>query len=103
MDNGYPFVPSPGHTDTSADGAAKIAPAAGAIRDQVADWIAYQGRYGSTVIEFCNRFGVDRFGAQPRFSELRKQRLIADSGQRRKNPSGVNAIVWVSREVLDNG
>lgn len=100
MDN-YPYAPHPGQTDTSADGAEKIAPAAAAIREKVITAIADAGLAGTTVVEFCDRYNEDRFGAQPRFSELRKQGRIIDSGLRRKNPSGVNAIVWVAKGQAD--
>ncbi len=34
---------------------------------------------------------------RPRFSELKEKGMIADTGQRRKNKSGRNAIVWALR------
>lgn len=92
--NDYPN--SPGHrgVSTSIEAAEAIAPAAPVIRERVFRAVSAAGPNGLTVMEFVARSGVDDRGAQPRFSELRSARRIADSGQRRKNPSGVRAIVW---------
>lgn len=96
-----PFAPSqypecPGHrgVSTSIEAAESIAPTAPAIRERVFKAVSDAGAAGITVVEFCARYGVDRMGAQPRFTEVRAARRITDSGTRRKNPSGVNAIVW---------
>jgi len=99
MDNGldlFSFPHSPGHRgiSTSMEAAECIAPAAAFLRDKVLRAVTHAGHRGITVLEFCGLYGVDRMGAQPRFSELRRMQKIADSGQRRPNPSGVRAIVW---------
>ena len=80
--------------DTSIEGADKIAHAVPVIAALVLTTVADAGLYGTTVVEMATRCGVDRMGAQPRFTELRIAGKIVDSGKRRKNPSGVNAIVW---------
>ena len=90
----YPDAPGHRGIETSIAAAEAIASSAPVIRERVLRAISDAGPSGLTVIEFCNRTGVDRMGAQPRFSELRKERRIIDSGLRRKNPSGVNAIAW---------
>ncbi len=51
-----------------------------------------------TVDEVCDIAGYPRYSLQPRFTELRKKGLIRDTGLRRRNVSGANAIVW--RAVL---
>ncbi|WP_422057975.1 hypothetical protein [Sphingomonas sp.] len=83
--------------DTSLEAAAKIEPAANVLREKVLRTVAAAGPSGSTVLEMAAQ-GYDRHGIQPRFSELRTAGKIVDSGMRRRNPSGVRAIVWVLPE-----
>ncbi len=47
-----------------------------------------------TVDEVCAIADYPRYSLQPRFTELRKKGLIRDTGLRRRNVSGANAIVW---------
>lgn len=47
-----------------------------------------------TCDEICAQLGLPRYSAQPRLTELRKKAMIRDTGQRRRNVSGANAIVW---------
>jgi hypothetical protein len=54
----------------------------------------------STVDEVCSLAGYPRYSLQPRFTELRKAGAIRDTGKRRRNVSGANAIVWRAT-VLD--
>lgn len=49
---------------------------------------------GLTVDETCARAEYPRYSLQPRFTALRDRRAIRDTGLRRKNVSGRNAIVW---------
>jgi hypothetical protein len=37
-----------------------------------------------------------RWSVQPRLSELKAKGLVVDSGVRRRNSTGKNAIVWVA-------
>ena len=99
MSDTYPDAPGHRGVDTSIEAAEKIAPAAAAIRAKVLRAIAAAGSQGLTVLEGCEQYGWDRHGAQPRFSELKLAHAIRDSGQRRRNPSGVRAIVWVLAEA----
>lgn len=61
------------------------------------------GRKGLTAIEAARLTSSDRYVLQPRFSELRRKGLIIDSGQRRLNPSGRPAIIWLAREYHEAG
>lgn len=54
------------------------------------------GPRGLTALEAAAVTGFDRLSIQPRVSELRRKALIRNSGQRRPNPSGRHAIVWVA-------
>lgn len=53
-----------------------------------------------TVDEVCALAGLPRYSLQPRFTELKKAGVIYDTGTRRRNESGANAIVWRAR-LLD--
>lgn len=90
----------PGHrgVETSVAAAEHIAPAAARLQALVLTAVTNAGERGITVVEMATRYGLDRMSIQPRFSELRSLRKIADSGLRRKNPSGVNAICWTMPE-----
>lgn len=102
MDDLFSYPELVGHRggDTSMAGAEKIKPVAQALRDKVLTAVSSAGRQGITVVEMATRYDLDRMGIQPRFSELRKMRKIADSGLRRKNPSNVNVIVWTLPEYV---
>ncbi len=58
------------------------------------------GTGGLTAIEAAAVTGLDRYSLQPRLSELRRKGLVVDSGKRRRNPSGRQAIVWIARELV---
>ncbi len=88
--------------DTSLEAAVKVEPVASVLREKVLRTVAAAGPDGSTVLEMAAQ-GYDRHGIQPRFSELRAAGKIADSGLRRRNPSGVRAIVWVLPEYARKG
>lgn len=92
----FDYESGPGHrgVDTSIEAAEAIRSAAVVLRDKVLAAVTAARDNGITVVEMANRDGLDRMSIQPRFSELRSMRKIVDSGQRRKNPSGINAIVW---------
>lgn len=94
--NLFDYSAGPGHRgiDTSIAAADAIASGAVVLRDKVLATVSAAGPVGVTVVEMAIRQGLDRMGIQPRFSELRAMGRIADSGLRRKNPSGVSAIVW---------
>ena len=94
----YPDTPGHRGVDTSMEAADKIASSAPALRHKVLQAVSASGAAGLTVLEGCDRFGWDRHGAQPRFTELKVGGKIIDSGERRRNPSGVRAIVWIAAE-----
>jgi hypothetical protein len=88
-----------GRTDTSAAAYAGIAPVADTLRAIVHRMLCDYPP-GMTVDEACAISGYPRYSLQPRFTELRKKEMIRDSGLRRRNVSGANAIVWRAT-VLD--
>lgn len=88
-----------GRTDTSAAAYAGIAPVADHLR-AVVHRVLCAHPAGLTVDETCSIAGYPRYSLQPRFTELRKKEMIRDTGKRRRNVSGANAIVWRAT-VLD--
>lgn len=87
---------TPGHrgVDTSVEAAKDIAPHTGRLQSLVLAAIRDAGAYGRTTNEIADHLEISRDSIQPRTSELRKNRVIVDSGQRRKNANGKSAIVW---------
>lgn len=53
------------------------------------------GARGMTALEVVDASGRDRWGIQPRISELVSAKRVIDSGRTRTNPSGRQAIVWI--------
>jgi hypothetical protein len=92
----YPDAPGHRGIDTSIEAAEHIASHSGRLQKLALATIREAGAAGLTALELAARLQVDRFSIQPRTTELKRLGLIRDSGQRRQNPSGVNAIVWVA-------
>lgn len=99
----YPNAPGHRGIDTSIEAAGLMAPTLGHLQAITRRAILSAGQHGATAHELCNRLNMERTSIQPRISELRQKRLIVDSGYRRRNASGVNAIVWVARPFVING
>ena len=89
--------PSPGVTDTSTAAAEKIKPKHGTLARTVFNIIDNNGQYGATTTEISILSGRNYRGIQPRTSELKKMKLVFDSGDRRKNEFDNQEIVWVSK------
>jgi len=81
--------------DTSIDAAEMASTMSSQLRALVLK-VLFRHESGLTVDELCKREGYARYSLQPRFTELKKLGLIRDSGERRRNESGANAIVWVA-------
>jgi hypothetical protein len=80
------------------EAAEKVAPHLGRLQRLVFEAVKAAGSAGLTTDELAIHLRVDRGSVQPRTSELRLMGLIHDGGDRRKNASGVRAIVWVATE-----
>ena len=61
------------------------------------------GANGMTALEVVRKSKRDRWGIQPRISELVSAKRVVDSGRTRTNPSGRQAIVWVLPEYGPQG
>lgn len=90
----YPHRPGHRGEETSIEAADHIEPHVGHLQQLALDAIEASGERGMTALEVCAHTGVDRIAMQPRVTELRQMGLIHKSGMKRKNPSGVSAIVW---------
>lgn len=91
----YPETPGyKGPAETGKEAAEAIAPMTGRYRLLALAAVAHAGSRGLTADELADALDVSRWTIQPRTSELRALGKIADSGQRRRNTTGKNAIVW---------
>lgn len=91
----YPDAPGHRGVYTSIAAADAIGPALGRLQHAVFGAIRQAGKCGATTHEIADSLGIDRGSVQPRTSELRRKHMIADSGNRRPNSNGKNAIVWI--------
>lgn len=98
----YPQHPGWQKTDTSFQAAVDMKPRKQRLQDIVMDCLSFNPQ-GLTTEEVCERTGQDYKALQPRFSELRAEGKITDSGKRRKGASGKNIIVWQAVKEKSDG
>lgn len=94
--NVYPYAPGHRNVDTSIAAAVALAPKLGRLQQMAWEAIRDAGQHGLTADELAALLRMDRWSIQPRTTELKRQGLIRDSGQRRKNATGKMAIVWIA-------
>lgn len=92
---GYPVAPGYQDTDTSKAAAKAISPAVPLLRTMVLEAITAAGTLGITADECAIRLRLSILSVRPRFTELKLLGKIRDSGERRRNAGGHNAIAWV--------
>jgi hypothetical protein len=92
----YPDAPGHRNVDTSVAAAAALAPKLGRLQYMAQNAICEAGWLGLTADELAARLDMDRWSIQPRTTELKRKGLIRDSGQRRPNSTGKQAIVWIA-------
>ncbi len=85
-------------TDTSFAAADHAAGTSEQVRKKIVAAITSTGPM--TADETARVLDLSVLTVRPRFTELRLTGKIRDTGRRRKNDSGRNAIVWA---VADNG
>ena len=93
----YPNAPGHRNVDTSMAAADALAPKLGRLQRMAETAIRDAGLRGLTADELAARLGMDRWSIQPRTTELRRKGLIRDSGTRRPNATGKQAIVWTAK------
>lgn len=96
----YPTGPGHRGVTTSVAAARDIEMSVGRLQRIALSAIRTAGARGLTTNELAARVRVARDSIQPRTSELRERGLIRDSGARRLNPSGKQAIVWVASRLV---
>jgi hypothetical protein len=97
----YPNAPGHRNVPTSIEAADAIAPNLGRLQRLVLGVIKDRGAVGATADECAAALSMDRWSTQPRTSELRRKGLIVDSGQRRRNETRKNAIVWIVPQAAE--
>lgn len=97
----YPDAPGFKRRGTSKAAAPTISRAE-KLRALVLAEIKKAGKRGLTADEAAGRLGESVLSIRPRVSELFRKNKIAESGERRKNASGVNASVWVVAPTVGN-
>lgn len=96
----YPDAPGHRGVDTSIAAADALEGGLGRLQRLAAQAIRAAGDKGLTADELANRLRLSRWSIQPRTTELRHKGLICDSGQRRANVTGKQAIVWVAADLV---
>jgi len=94
MTGAYPDTPGHRGIDTSIAAADTVAGVAGPLRRMVYKAVHEAGYRGLTTDEIAAALRMPRYSVQPRTTELKHDQRICDSGRRRPNVSGCNAIVW---------
>jgi predicted ArsR family transcriptional regulator len=89
----YPNEPGSKDLDTSRLAAEQIATQAPLLRRRCLTALRARAA-GATADEIAADLGLSILSVRPRFSELRQQGLILDTGVRRANESGCSAKVW---------
>ena len=89
---GYPHAPGAQDRDTSLAAAEAIRPLAATLRAKALDVVERSN--GLTADEVAGRLGLSILSIRPRLTELARLQKVRDSGTRRRNVSGKQAIVW---------
>lgn len=87
----YPESPGSQNTDTSREAARSMDNDASTLRCQCMAALAYRNL---TADEIAESVGESILAIRPRVTELKAKQKVFDSGERRPNLSGRNAIVW---------
>lgn len=88
----YPGSPGSQDRGTSRAAADAIRPAAATLRAKALDVVERSN--GLTADEVAGRLGLSILSIRPRLTELARMQKVRDSGTRRRNVSGRQAIVW---------
>lgn len=88
----YPHAPGAQDRDTSRAAAVEIAPEAQQLRARALAVVERSN--GLTADEVAGKLGLSILSIRPRMTELSRLGKVRDSGRRRANVSGRNAIVW---------
>lgn len=95
-------APQPWHrnpTDTELEAGKKIQPKIKTLQYQVLVRMRTAGDHGWIGSDLAEDLGRLVYTIKPRLTELRKARLIQDSGERRKNRTGGSEMVFTITEL----
>lgn len=93
----YPNTPGFSSTDTSIEAAEHVVSRVATLRGAVLDVFGDFGQL--TADEVASILEESILSIRPRVTELNRMGAISDTGQRRKNASGRNAIVWTVKSA----
>jgi len=93
----YPNAPGHRNVETSIAAADAVAPKLGRLQRMAEGAIRDAGAHGLTADELAARLEMDRWSIQPRTTELKRKGIVRDSGMRRPNATGKQAIVWIAK------
>jgi biotin operon repressor len=96
----YPDAPGHRGADTSVAAAADVAVKLGRLQRMAEAAIRQAGPDGLTADELASSLDLSRWSIQPRTSELRRKGVVVDSGRRRLNTTGKQAIVWIAKTLF---
>ena len=82
--------------DTRRAAAERMQGHTGPLRERVFRYVRLRGDHGATDVEISDGLGILRDSVRPRRLELERAGRLADSGRRRRTPSGRLATVWIS-------
>jgi len=88
--------------DTSREAHEHVKPRKVTLRERVLRYVVGCGEHGATDEEMQTALGMDPNTQRPRRRELVQAGYIVDSGKRRETRTGRNAIVWISRDLLED-
>lgn len=87
----YPYGVALGKTDTSREAAERID-----VKTRLRQVLAVICQRPSTADEIADALGVTVLTTRPRTTNLKALGLIYDTGERRKNATGRNCIVYAA-------
>lgn len=87
----YPTAPGFKEPTTSLEAAASMVRHAPRLRDQCRQALGVEP---ATADEVAERLGLSILAVRPRITELFRQGVITETGERRENHSGRRAKVW---------
>jgi len=90
----YPHAPGARDRDTSQASAADVQPIAATLRAKALAVVERSN--GLTADEVAGRLGLSILSIRPRLTELARLQKVRDTGIRRRNASGKQAIVWAA-------
>lgn len=94
----YPDAPGHRGVDTSIAAANDLVAKLGRLQRLAELTIREAGEEGMTADELAARLNLERWSIQPRTTELSRKGIVRDSGKRRSNRTGKQAIVWIANE-----